>query len=199
MDTATKTGIDAAKTASKRVVQKTAGATGDLIENKIADKITSIRKPKEKEKTKEVEEIYIPTKKRQQIIDDLDYFEYKLYFFCIKMEFQKITIFLDITSDNKDLPKFVTKKWIEVYDQSQGNYDVDKEIRIKTSMIRSDLSDVSDVYIVAKGTITVVKKYILLLILRDQIIQILMQLILIIQIILRLVKKNWFLKIMHHL
>ena len=35
------------------------------------------------------------------------------------MEFQKITNFLDITSDNKDLPKFVTKKWIEVYDQSE--------------------------------------------------------------------------------
>ena len=46
MDTATKTGIDAAKTASKRVVQKTAEATGDLIGNKIADKITSIGKPK---------------------------------------------------------------------------------------------------------------------------------------------------------
>ena len=57
MDTATKTGIDAAKTASKRVVQKTAEATGDLIGNKIADKITSISKPKEKEKTKETEEI----------------------------------------------------------------------------------------------------------------------------------------------
>ena len=41
MDTATKTEIDAGKTASKRVVQKTAGATGDLIENEIADKITS--------------------------------------------------------------------------------------------------------------------------------------------------------------
>ena len=52
------------------------------------------------------------------------------------MEFQKITNFLEITSDNKDLPKFVTKIWIEVYDQSQGNYDVDKEIRIKTSMLR---------------------------------------------------------------
>ena len=50
MDTATKTGIDAAKTASKRVVQKTAEATGDLIGNKIADKITSIGKPKEKNK-----------------------------------------------------------------------------------------------------------------------------------------------------
>ena len=47
MDTATKTGIDAAKTASKRVVQKTVDATGDLIGNKIADKITSIGKPKE--------------------------------------------------------------------------------------------------------------------------------------------------------
>ena len=35
MDTATKTGIDAAKTASKRVVQNTAEATGDLISNKI--------------------------------------------------------------------------------------------------------------------------------------------------------------------
>ena len=42
MDTATKTGIDAAKTASKKVVRKTAEATRDLIENKIADKITSI-------------------------------------------------------------------------------------------------------------------------------------------------------------
>ena len=41
------------------------------------------------------------------------------YFLCIKMEFQKITIFFDITSNNKDLPRFVTKKWIEVYDQSE--------------------------------------------------------------------------------
>ena len=45
MNTATKTGIDAAKTASKRVVQKTAEATGDLIGNKKAAKITSIGKP----------------------------------------------------------------------------------------------------------------------------------------------------------
>ena len=64
MDTATKTGMDAAKTASKRVVKKTSEATGDLIGNKIADKITSIGKPKK------MEEIYIPPEKRQQIIDD---------------------------------------------------------------------------------------------------------------------------------
>ena len=74
MDNATKTGIDAAKTPSKRVVQKTAEATGDLIGNKIADKITSIGKPKEKEKTKEIKEIYVPQEKRQQIIDDLRLF-----------------------------------------------------------------------------------------------------------------------------
>ena len=48
MDTATKTGIDPAKTASKWVVQKTAEATGDLIGNKIADKITSLGRVKKK-------------------------------------------------------------------------------------------------------------------------------------------------------
>ena len=74
IDTVTKTRMDAAKTASKRVVQKAAEATGDLIGNKIADKITSIGKPKEKEKTNKVEEIYIPPEKRQQIIDDLRLF-----------------------------------------------------------------------------------------------------------------------------
>ena len=46
IDTAAKTGIDAAKTDSKRVVQKTTEATGELIGNKIANKITSISKPK---------------------------------------------------------------------------------------------------------------------------------------------------------
>ena len=50
MDTATKTGIDAAKTLSKRVVQKTAEAIGDLIGNKMTDKITSLGKTKNKEK-----------------------------------------------------------------------------------------------------------------------------------------------------
>ena len=73
------------------------------------------------------------------------------------MEFQKVTNFLDITSDNKDLPRFVTRKWIEVYDQSQGNYDINIEVRIKTSMLRSDLCDFSNAYIFVKGTITVVR------------------------------------------
>ena len=71
------------------------------------------------------------------------------------MEFQKIANFLDTTLDDKELPKFVTKKWIEVYDQSEKNYSPNKEIRIKTSMLRSDLFDFNDAYIVVKGTITV--------------------------------------------
>ena len=74
------------------------------------------------------------------------------------MEFQKIVNFIGTTSDNKDLPTFVTKKWIEVYDQSEGNYNVNKEIRIKTSILRSDFCDFSDAYIVVKGNITVTKK-----------------------------------------
>ena len=68
MVTATKTGIDAANPASKRVVQKTAEATGDLIGNKITDKTNSIGKPKEKEKTKEIEEVYIPPEKDNKLL-----------------------------------------------------------------------------------------------------------------------------------
>ena len=77
MVTATKTGIDAPKIASKRVVQKTAEATGDLIGNKIADQITSKGKTKikkKKDETNKRQEIYVPPEKRQQIIDDLNLF-----------------------------------------------------------------------------------------------------------------------------
>ena len=77
MDTATKTGIDVAKTASKRVVKKTAEAAGYLVRNKIADKITSAGKANKNTKElqqNERQEIYIPSEKRQQIIDDLRLF-----------------------------------------------------------------------------------------------------------------------------
>ena len=60
------------KLPQKRVPQKTAEAAGDLIGNKIVDKITSVGKSKEK--TNKTEEIYIPPEKRQQIIDDLKLF-----------------------------------------------------------------------------------------------------------------------------
>ena len=71
-----------------------------------------------------------------------------------KIEFQKNVNFLNTTSD-ENLPRFITKKWVEVYDQSGGNYSVNKEIRIKTSILRSDLCDFNDAYIVVKGDITV--------------------------------------------
>ena len=77
MDTPTKTGIDAAKTTS-RVVQKTAEAAGDLIGNKIADEITLIGKPKKKEKTNKVEEIYIPPEKDNKLLMNLNCFEHKM-------------------------------------------------------------------------------------------------------------------------
>ena len=84
MDTATKTGIDAAKAASKRVVQKTAEATGDLIENKIADKLTSIgktkRKTKKKEKKKKTQinqkKFMFHQEKDNKLLMILNYFEY---------------------------------------------------------------------------------------------------------------------------
>ena len=61
---------------------------------------------------------------------------------------------LDTTPVDKDLPRFVNKKW-KVFDQSEKTYDVNRKIRIKTSMLRSDLCDYSHAYIVVKGTITV--------------------------------------------
>ena len=70
------------------------------------------------------------------------------------MEYQKITNLLGTTSDN--VLKFITKKWIEVHDQlGNDRYNPSKQIRFKTPMLRSDLCDFSDAYIVLKGTVTV--------------------------------------------
>ena len=52
------------------------------------------------------------------------------------------------------MPRFTTKKWIEVHDQSGGAYNTNKQIRFKTSMLRSDLCDYSDACIAVKGIIT---------------------------------------------
>ena len=74
MDSATKTEKDFAKTASKRVIPKTSEATGDLIGNKIADKITSIGKPKNNKENddinemEETEEICIPPEKSYKVV-----------------------------------------------------------------------------------------------------------------------------------
>ena len=70
------------------------------------------------------------------------------------MEYQKITNLLGNTSDK--VPRFITKKWIEVNDQSGGKYNTNKQIRFKTSLLRSDLCDYNDAFIVVKGKITVI-------------------------------------------
>ena len=101
MGTATKTRIDAAKAASKRVVQKTSEATGNWIGNKIPDRITSLGKTKSKEKENERQEIYISREKRQQIIDEL-----RLLWPYIIMEYQKITNLLGKRPD--EVAIFVT-------------------------------------------------------------------------------------------
>ena len=69
------------------------------------------------------------------------------------MQYQRITNLLGSTSDKG--PRFIAKKWIEVYDQSGGAYNTSKQIRFKTSMLRSDLCDYSDAYIVVKGIFAV--------------------------------------------
>ena len=68
MDSATKTGIDAAKTASKSVAQKTAEATRDLIGNNIADRITSVGKSKEKEEKKSTGNLHSNRKKDNKLL-----------------------------------------------------------------------------------------------------------------------------------
>ena len=73
IDTTKKQGSEFAKTTGKRIVQKSAEATRDLIGNKTADKITSLGKSKNKEKeTNEEEQIIIPPEKRKQVINDLE-------------------------------------------------------------------------------------------------------------------------------
>ena len=67
---------------------------------------------------------------------------------------QKNANLFDTTFDDKDLSRFVTKKWIKVHDQSGENSNVNKEIRIKTPMLTSDLCDVSGAYIVVEGKVT---------------------------------------------
>ena len=77
VDRAKKFATDAIKTLSKTEIQKTAEATGDLISNKIADKITSVSKKSSKElhsneANNEIpKERYISPQERQQIIDEL--------------------------------------------------------------------------------------------------------------------------------
>ena len=66
----------------------------------------------------------------------------------MKMDNQEITNLLGNIPDK--VPRFITKIWIEVRNQSGETYNTNKQIRFKTSILRSDLCDYSDAYIVLK-------------------------------------------------
>ena len=68
------------------------------------------------------------------------------------MEYQKISNLLESTSDN--LSKFRTRNWVEINDESRGNY-ANSDIRFKATMLRSNLCDYTHSYILVKGTIAI--------------------------------------------
>ena len=69
------------------------------------------------------------------------------------MAYQKTTNLLGNIPDK--VHRFTTKKWIKAHDQFGETYNTNKKIRIKTSILRSNLCDYSDAYIVVKGKIIV--------------------------------------------
>ena len=69
------------------------------------------------------------------------------------MEYQKVANLLNNESNKPS--KFKTKNWVEINDDVRGVYSPNKQIRFKTSMLRSSLCDYSDAYILIKGNITV--------------------------------------------
>ena len=69
------------------------------------------------------------------------------------MEYQKIANLIDDTSNQPS--KFRTKNWVEINDESRGVYNVNSQIKFKTTMLKSSLCDYSDAYILVKGAITI--------------------------------------------
>ena len=70
------------------------------------------------------------------------------------MEYQKIANLIDDYTSNQP-SKFRTRNWVEINDESREAYNVNSQIKFKTTMIKSSLCDYSDAYILVKGTITV--------------------------------------------
>ena len=70
------------------------------------------------------------------------------------MEYQKIANLIDDNTLNQP-SKFRTRNWIEINDESRGVYNVNSQIKFKTTMLKSSLCDYSDAYILVKGTISV--------------------------------------------
>ena len=65
------------------------------------------------------------------------------------MEYEKIENLLDDASNRTS--KFRTKNWTEINDESRGTYNVGSQIKFKTTMLKSNLCDYGDAYILVKG------------------------------------------------
>ena len=61
------------------------------------------------------------------------------------MKYQKIINLLDNTPNQ--LSKFRTKNWVEINNKSRGAYNVNAQIKFKTTMLKSGLCDYGDAYI----------------------------------------------------
>ena len=70
------------------------------------------------------------------------------------MEYQKIANLIDDYASNQP-SKFRTRNWVEINDESRGEYNVNSQIKFKTTMLKSSLCDYSDAHILVKGTINV--------------------------------------------
>ena len=70
------------------------------------------------------------------------------------MEYQKLANLIDDNTPNQP-SKFRTRNWVEINDESRGVYNVNSQIKFKTTMLKSSLCDYTDAYIVVKGTITI--------------------------------------------
>ena len=68
------------------------------------------------------------------------------------MEYQKIANLIDDTSNQPS--KFRTRNVVEINDESRGAYNVNSQIKFKTTMLKSSLCDDSDAYILVKGKVT---------------------------------------------
>ena len=135
------TGLDSLKTTSKKVAHK----VSEFLGNKIAEAATTsnnnkIVKPGEN--SRNIDEIIIPlknkTKQKLSII--------KINKSIVKTERYKMPkLLIDWTVSN-----FVTKKRVEVNYLWSRRYSIDQNMRFKNPMVRSDLCEYSDVYIMGE-------------------------------------------------
>ena len=72
------------------------------------------------------------------------------------MEYQKIANLID------DASKLTTKNWVEINDESRGTYNVNSQIKFKSTILKSSLCDYSDAYILVKGKITITEEKLIL-------------------------------------